>query len=77
MSKISKDIAGLSYKINYYRLQMDECWIELETANTWEQINEISNRLQTAGLEYKRLKAIKEALLSENEQPVSGMRAAL
>ena len=53
-----EDIGQVMYEIKHYRNIMDECWIELETANTWEHINEASVRLSKAGLRYKELKRL-------------------
>lgn len=51
-------------QIAFQRQRMDECWIELESATSWEEIQEISGRLSECGLEYKRLK--KELSLIES-----------
>lgn len=51
-------------QIAFQRQRMDECWIELESATSWEEIQEISGRLSEHGLEYKRLK--KELSLMES-----------
>lgn len=39
-----------------YRARMDECWIELESAKTWEEINQINVRLAECGRLYKTYK---------------------
>jgi hypothetical protein len=62
-------IGTVQAEINHYRHLMDECWIELETANTWEHIHEISKRLSAAGLRYKEAKRLREDILSPSRQP--------
>jgi hypothetical protein len=49
----------LNDAVEYYRRQMEECWIELETASDWEHVSQISKRLNSAGLLYKHYKAIR------------------
>ena len=36
------------------RERIENCWIELESANTWDEINRISNRLERYGSEYQQ-----------------------
>lgn len=69
------DIGEINNLISQYRETMDDCWTELETANTWEHINEISKCLSVAGLEYKRLRRHRDDLLSDKRRPRAGLRA--
>jgi hypothetical protein len=48
MSK-QEQINYARYQIRYYRARLDELWIELETANTWEHIRQISIELEEMG----------------------------
>ena len=50
------ELGQIIYDMNMARREMDECWVELETASDWEHIKEISARLAEAGLRYKELK---------------------
>jgi hypothetical protein len=54
---MDSDLTYVVYNMKTARAAMDECWIELETANTWEHIREVADRLSAAGLTYKQWKA--------------------
>lgn len=59
---MENDLTYVNYMVNTHRESMDECWMELETANTWEHIKEISVRLNGASREYHKWRRIRSDL---------------
>jgi hypothetical protein len=59
---MDNDLTYVNFMVSKARDAMDECWIELETASTWEQIQEISVRLNQESSRYHRYKRLRAHL---------------
>jgi hypothetical protein len=53
---MQEEIVHARYQVKHYRSRLDELWMELETATTWEHINTVSKELSESGLAYKTWK---------------------
>lgn len=53
---MQEEIVHAREMVRRHRSTLDELWVELETANTWEHINQIAGELSEAGLAYKHWK---------------------
>ena len=53
---MQEEIVYARGQVRYYRARLDDLWMELETATTWEHINQIANELGEVGVSYKEWK---------------------